>query len=53
MAKQKGSAKEDDKLVEQAFAALESELDKLGKAPPDRAALKASVARLREAVGKV
>jgi hypothetical protein len=41
------------KDIEEAFSALEAELDKVTKAPPERAALKASVARLREAVGKV
>ena len=53
MAKQNSSTKEDGKRVEEAFSALETELDKLGKAPSERATLKASVARLREAVGKV
>ncbi len=53
MAKSKTPAKTDGKRVDEAFSALEAELDKLGKAPPERVAMKASVARLREAVGKV
>ncbi len=53
MAKQKVPAKPADKRISEAFSALEAELDKYGKAPAERAALKASVAKLREAVGKV
>jgi hypothetical protein len=52
MPKPKAATKAEDR-IEDAFSALESELDKLGKAPPERAAMKASIARLREAVGKV
>ncbi len=52
MPKPKGSAKAEDR-IDEAFSALETELEKLGKAPPERAAMRASIARLREAVGKV